>query len=346
MSPLLSLLLFFVLCFAAVLFFWPGSGFFWHWQRGRRNTERVLIEDALKHLFDHEYKGTQCSIQSLAGVLSISAEQAAKLMSRLQALGLVNMLGSSFQLTEEGRAYALKMVRIHRLWERYLADQTGVNESEWHQKAEILEHNMTEAETEQLAKVTGNPSYDPHGDPIPTPAGKVPPAKGQPLTDLARGELARIVHIEDEPEPLYAQLVAQGLHPGMKIQVLEKTPQRIRFMADGEENILAPVVASHVTVVPLPKEQEMEGPHENLSSLKPGEKGRVIAISRACRGQQRRRLMDLGIVPGTIITAEMVSAGGDPVAYEIRGATIALRKSQAKMIFIEPIKELAEHEPA
>ncbi len=344
MSPLVSLLLFLFCLIAIFYLFWPGIGLFWKWQQGRRSTERILIEDALKHLFDQEYKGWHCTIQSLAGVLSISSERAARLLSRLQALGLVNMSGSIFLLTDEGRHYALRMVRVHRLWERYLADETGVEEKEWHQKAEVLEHQMTEAETEQLAAAVGNATYDPHGDPIPTSTGNVPPPKGIPLTELKIGELARITHIEDEPELLYAQITAVGLHPGMKIQIIEKNAQRLRFVADGEEIILAPVVANQVTVESLPKEQGMEGPFENLSILKPGEKGRVIAISSVCRGQQRRRLMDLGIVPGTIIRMEMQSASGDPIAYLIRGAVIAIRKEQAKLINIERITENVVYE--
>jgi DtxR family Mn-dependent transcriptional regulator len=65
-----------------------------------------------------------------------------------------------------------------------------------------------------------------------------------------------------------------------------------------------------------------------------GDKGIVLGISKRCRGQQRRRLMDLGIVPGTEIEAEMKSIGGDPVAYKIRGASIALRKTQADEIHL------------
>jgi len=339
MNPLLLIAIFLSLCAAVVFLFWPGIGIWGKWRAGRKNTERVLIEDALKHLFDQEYKGTRSTLHSLAGGLVIPAERAAKVVARLQSLGLVDTEGDGFALTDEGRRYALKMVRIHRLWESYLADETGLEEREWHRKAEILEHNMTDSETASLAAAIGNPRYDPHGDPIPTSTGSVPPKTGIPLTDLPTGVLAGIVHIEDEPESIYAQLVALELHPGMKIQIAEKNAQRIRFIADGEDNVLAPVAAAHITVVPLPKEQEMAGPYESLSALKPGERGKVITISKNCRGQQRRRLMDLGVVPGAVITMEMSSASGDPVAYNICGATIAIRRNQANMIFIERIEE-------
>ena len=56
--------------------------------------------------------------------------------------------------------------------------------------------------------------------------------------------------------------------------------------------------------------------------------------SPACRGVQRRRLFDLGLIPGTVVRAEFTGPGGDPTAYDIRGATIALRRQQAEQILV------------
>ncbi len=82
--------------------------------------------------------------------------------------------------------------------------------------------------------------------------------------------------------------------------------------------------------------------HENtngvrLSSLKPGELGKIVNILPECTGAERRRFMDLGIVPGTIVSAEFTSPGGDPTAYSIRHSLIGLRKEQADYIMIEKI---------
>lgn len=319
--------------------FWPREGFYWRWRHNLQRIERVLIEDALKHLYDLEYKGVTCTLQSMAGVLGIPTDRAARLMARLGALGLVLAKADGFELTNEGRSYALRMIRIHRLWERYLADETGLAETEWHARADKMEHLTSDAEAEALAAAAGHASYDPHGDPIPTRTGKLPPKKGKPLTDLQEGEVAEIIHIEDEPAAIYAQLVAQGLSLGAKIRILEKSAERIRFIASGEEAVLAPVVAANITVVAIPKTIMPEKPPLTLAALHPGEAGKVVGISRACRGQQRRRLMDLGVIPGTKISVEMRSPGGDPTAYNIRGAMIALRRDQAQLIQITRIKE-------
>ena len=71
-----------------------------------------------------------------------------------------------------------------------------------------------------------------------------------------------------------------------------------------------------------------------LVDLRQGESGRVLDISQECRGLERRRLLDLGVLPGTVITAEMRSPSGDPTAYRIRDAVIGLRAEQARMINI------------
>jgi DtxR family Mn-dependent transcriptional regulator len=317
-----------------LLFVWPRLGFIWQILKAKRNTERVLIEDALKHLYHQEYKSSVGTLESLSGALEINRDRAAKLLAKLETLELINSLQNGFRLTSEGQSYALRIIRVHRLWERYFADETGLSAMEWHPQAERREHETTPEEAEALAMQMGNPPHDPHGDPIPTPTGELPPAKGKPLTDLPTGELARIIHIEDEPAVLYAQLVAQGLYPGMQIRVLDKSPERIHFSADGEGVKLAPVAAANVTVVHLPKEQKLEGPHESLNSLTIGESGIVVGISKACRGMQRRRLMDLGILPGTVISAELKSPSGNPTAYNIRGAMIALRNEQANLVRI------------
>jgi len=340
MNPFLSWLLLTLLVGAGLtVFFWPRRGLFEKWRRGLASTKRVLMEDALKHLYDQEYNGNICTLQSLSGALSITGDDAARLLHGLQTLELIDARADAFELTSAGRKEALRMVRSHRIWERYLADETGIDQTEWHARAEKLEHTMMADEIEKLAAAIGNPTYDPHGDPIPTASGRIPPKKGQPLTDLEENKFARIVHIEDEPSTVFAQLVAEGLHLGMQIRMLEKSPQRLHFVADGEEVILAPVVAANVTVEEVPKESMLSGPHETLLSLKIGEKGEVTGISPKYRGQQRRRIMDLGVIPGTIISKELRSASGDPTAYNIRGATIALRRSQAEMIQIRRLTE-------
>lgn len=75
-------------------------------------------------------------------------------------------------------------------------------------------------------------------------------------------------------------------------------------------------------------------PSRTLEDLKPGQCATVTALHS--KGLERRRMMDLGIIPGTLIQAEFDSPMGDPVAYKIRGTLVALRREQAEYIDIEP----------
>jgi len=333
-DPLISLLSAAILAAIGSAIFWPERGLYWRWQRANEMTERVLTEDALKHIQHRENHGNKPSLESLAGILSISTNQAAEVISHLEEGGFIKTQGSEFKLTPSGREYALRIIRAHRIYERYLADETGYGEAEWHSKAHQVEHQLSLEEVEKLASQLGNPTYDPHGDPIPTSDGLMIYREDRiALSQLDLDTPARIIHIEDEPEAIYAQLVAEGLHVGQEVRLLETSSQRIRFWAGHDEHVLAPILAANISVIPIRETpQVVEMPGEPLTNLKPGQEAQVVALSPRIRGAERRRLMDLGLLPGTSIEVEIESAGGDPIAYRVRGAVIALRKSQAELI--------------
>jgi DtxR family Mn-dependent transcriptional regulator len=342
LDPLFALFLGLLLVILILLLFWPNGGLIGRWQRMRLMSTRVLREDALKYIHKAEIKGQAPNLQSVAGALNISVNQAANLLAEMEHGELILLQGDSLALTPAGRDYALRVIRAHRLWERYLAEETGFHESDWHGQAERFEHTISLDEANALAAQLGNPTHDPHGDPIPTASGEMVPHQGQPLTSLPLDKPARIVHIEDEPDVVYAQIVAEGLYPGMEIRLVESTPQRLRFWANADEHLLAPIVAANISVMPIPEELPLgERTGEQLSVLRPGESGVVVDISPRCRGAERRRMMDLGILPGTIVKAEIVSPSGDPKAYRIRDALIALREEQAQLINISRTLEIA-----
>ena len=340
-DPVYALLGAVVLGVATVLLFWPVRGYMWRWLRALRATERVLTEDALKHLFNCEYTNRVANPESLAGALAASGARTIEILQRLEERELVRGTEGGYELTAEGRRYALRVVRIHRLWESYLSDHTGLGPADWHHEAEQREHTTSIEEADALSARMGDPRYDPHGDPIPTAGGEIAPPQGIPLTELPAGQLAEIVHIEDEPDAIYAQLVAEGLHPGMRVRILESTPRRLRFTAETEELVLAPIFAAAVSVLPYENEEEAVDTETltRLSSLAIGDEGLVVSIASSLRPRERRRMLDLGLIPGTLVRAEIRSPAGDPTGYRIRGAVIALRRDQADSIQIEPVNE-------
>lgn len=338
-DPLVALVTAVLIILIAVLIFWPEKGLAARWRQNSHLTERVRSEDALKHIHKFELKGRRPTLESIAGALHTNQDDTAKLIAAMQANGLLQVEDGEIHLTPAGRNSALHIIRAHRLWERYLAEETGVREAEWHGQAELAEHQLTPAQTDALALHLGNPTYDPHGDPIPTATGEIVTHGGQPLSTLSPDTPGLIVHLEDEPEVVYAQLAAEGLHPGMIVRITEMAPERVRFWTNGDEHIVAPIVAENISVIPLPEEEAEEADNcERLTDIAPGQSAEVVGISRACRGPERRRFMDLGILPGTKIMAEMRSPGGDPTAYIIRGALIAFRREQANLIKVKRVE--------
>lgn len=322
------------------VFLWPDKGILARWQQGRQMTDRARREDALKHIHKWQQNGRRPTVESIAGALHISTNKTTDLLTELQADQLVQFKNSNITLTPAGQDSALHIIRAHRLWERYLAEKTGFSESEWHSQADQQEHQLTPEAANALSARLGHPTHDPHGDPIPTAQGSYVEHGGQPLNELQPNVPGRIVHLEDEPEAVYAQLVAEGLYLGQVVRLIEATPTRIQFWTNGGEHLLAPIVASNISVVPLQMDvaetavdDEIVG--MKLADLPLGESAEVVKISPNCRGAERRRFMDLGILPGTEITAEMRSPSGEPTAYRIRGASIALRQNQANYIYVK-----------
>jgi len=299
------------------------------------------MEDALKHLYKCARFGREASVESVAGALEVPQAAAARILQELREAGLVRPDRNTV-LTEDGRRYALRMIRTHRLWERYLADRTGVHPVEWHEQAEAQEHLLTLEEIEALDARLGRPRFDPHGDPIPTAEGDLPAAVGVPLTHLDPGDEGIVTHLEDEPRALFERLVREGMSPGMHLRVMEPRDGRIHLSVDGRPMVLDAASAANVTVV-TPDGVELAPPEGweglTLEDLEAGEAGDVVGLSPVCQGAHRRRLLDLGVVPGTRIESELTATAGDPTAYRIRGALIALRREQQRWVRIRPSTE-------
>jgi DtxR family Mn-dependent transcriptional regulator len=309
------------------------------WQASRRATrDRRRLEDALKHLFEEQYRGRRASLSSLGGVLALPGPAVLALVGRMVAQGLVLADGQTFGLTPEGEKLALQVVRAHRLLERYFADEARLPLRQVHREAERGEHELTPDAADRLSAALGHPTRDPHGDPIPTREGAVAPAAGTPATSWPADAPGRIVHLEDEPEISFAQIVAAGLRVGQVVRILESTADRV-VMTDGEHEFrLAPAVAANVF---LAATSQAAWPDRviRLADLGDESVAEVVNLDEACQGFSRRRLMDLGFTAGARIHPVLRTFAGDPRAYEVRGTTIALRRDQASQILVRPLDD-------
>jgi DtxR family Mn-dependent transcriptional regulator len=302
-------------------------------RRGRRLRERV--EDGLKHLHACEEHGRSATVESLAGALGVTTRQAADLARELHDRGLART-DAGFVLTLAGKRWARSIVRAHRLWERYLADELRVPTAALHRRADRKEHDLAREDIDRLAAELGYPELDPHGDPIPTGAGVLERHAAVPVTMLPERAAARIVHLEDEPEAVYERLSGQGLEPGQIVTVRRVLPTRIVIEVEGTMRELAPVDAASVFVVPAAA-PSMERPR-TLADLAVGESARIGMLRIG--GAARRRLLDLGFTPGTAVECALASPFGEPTAYRIRGTLIALRPEQAARIELAPPEEV------
>ncbi len=328
-------LLAFSFLFIAGLLFLPGFGVISRWRDAQRRQVRVRREDALKHILKCEVNGQVPTLSNVVGALHVSDAAAAELLKDMERNRLISHADGRLTLLPAGRELALHIVRAHRLWESYLADQTGIDEAQWHRLAERKEHSISPEQADNLEARLGNPILDPHGDTIPESGGELVADLGQPLNTAPLNIPVEIVHIEDEPDAVYRQILALGLRPGMRLCVFVKETECVRIWVEGRELALAPILANNIAFVPVPGATPADlFEEEYLSDLEPGEQARVISLSAACRGAERRRLLDLGFVPGTLIEVEMISPTGDPIAYRVRGTVIALRNEQARVIRI------------
>jgi len=335
MEPISAIIIGLIVLLIIAFVMLPKNGLIAIWKRYIWNAKKILNEDTLKLLYQLEEENIPSTIQNVEKAFKISLGKTEELITTLEKTGLIARVDNKIELTTEGRNYSLQVIRNHRLWEKFLADETSTKEIDWHTEAEHAEHTLTPSQADELAAKIGNPLVDPHGDPIPTADGKMPDRKGVPITELSKNDYAEIIHLEDEPVEVYKQLVETGLYPGMHLRIKSITDEFIRFEANGKELEIKTEFGPNVSVAAVSIENQFDRHVRSLSTLKVGESGKILGISSAVRGKQRRRLLDFGIVPGTVITPRLVSFTGDPVAYNIRGTSIALRKEQTDMILVE-----------
>jgi DtxR family Mn-dependent transcriptional regulator len=337
-NPVLALLIFIGISLLLFLLFQSEKGWYWKVKNSLKQNEKTVTEDILKQIYHSENTGKKMDINSLISLLNFKNNKIIDAVNQMVINELILFDKDNLKLTNEGRTYALRIVRVHRLWEKYLAEKTGYEKTEWHEQAEKMEHQLTFEESNKLAMTLGNPFFDPHGDPIPTKKGEITPLNGEALPNLQVNSIGKITHIEDEPEVIYKQILAENIHIGSQIRVVENNTKRVVFYAEGEEFTLAPIVAANITVELLKNTNSIEDNKFRLSSLTKNETAKIIGISKECRGENRRRLLDLGFVKGADIRIDLVSPMQNPKAYLIKGTSIALRNNQASHILIQKNK--------
>jgi DtxR family Mn-dependent transcriptional regulator len=183
------------------------------------------VQDYAKAIWSLGRGGGPVSTSAIADRLGVSAASASAMVKRLEVMGLLSRKPyHGVQLTLRGERVALEVVRLHRLVELYLAEALGMPWDRVHQEAEVLEHAISPELSELIAEKLGNPTRDPHGDPIPTLDGEIEELPTRPLAELEPGEHGVFVRVSDSDPEMLRYLSSRGISPGDVFDVVEKQP--------------------------------------------------------------------------------------------------------------------------
>ncbi len=201
------------------------------------------VENYAKAIYSLQHRtGDPVATNDLADRLEVTAASASGMIKKLADLGLVaHVPYRGVQLTEEGERLALEVLRHHRLLELYLAEALGMPWDRVHQEAEVLEHAISPELSELIAKKLGNPTHDPHGDPIPTASGEIDEPQTRSLAELDAGERGVFTRVSDADPEMLRYLSARGIERGATIEVLGREPfgGPLTVRAEGREHALA-----------------------------------------------------------------------------------------------------------
>ena len=183
------------------------------------------VEDYLKAIYELAEDTDKVSTSALTEKLGVKAPSVTGMLQKLAEGELVNYeRHQGVTLTRKGRRVALEVIRHHRLIELYLSRALGYNWDLVDVEAEKLEHVISEEFEDRIAAFLGEPTHDPHGDPIPTKDGSVADYSRTPLTDVAAGETTRVARVSDDDPALLRYLGELGMVPGATVTVTSRAP--------------------------------------------------------------------------------------------------------------------------
>jgi DtxR family Mn-dependent transcriptional regulator len=180
------------------------------------------IQDYLKHIYDLSADGGMASTNDLADRMDIAPASVTGMIQRLAAAKpalIVYRKHQGVKLTAAGERAALEVIRHHRLLETYLVQALGYSWDEVHEEACRLEHFISEDFEARIATALGDPTRDPHGDPIPSVDLTLPADQSMPLSALRPPQKARVVRVSGEDPAFLRHLEDLGLVPGARLQV-------------------------------------------------------------------------------------------------------------------------------
>jgi DtxR family Mn-dependent transcriptional regulator len=216
------------------------------------------IEDYLKAVYELTRGEERASTNALADYLNIAPASVTGMLQKLSSTepALVEyQKHRGVRLSKQGEKVALETIRHHRLLELFLHQILGYEWDEVHEEADRLEHVISEQFEERIAEALGDPSLDPHGDPIPRLDLTLPDAPGTLLSSMRKGQRARVVRVRDTAPDLLRHLSQMGMVPHAELTVTDYSEFdgniHLRVGKSKEEHVLGPRVTNQVYVETL-----------------------------------------------------------------------------------------------
>jgi DtxR family transcriptional regulator, Mn-dependent transcriptional regulator len=197
-----------------------------HAQKVARGHLSESIENYAKAIYALERRGGGVvTTNALAERIGVTPASASGMVKKLDELKLVTHVPyKGVKLTAQGKRVALEVLRHHRLLELYLTESLGVPWDRVHDEAEVLEHVLSEELEELIATKLGNPTHDPHGDPIPSRELRIEEGETESFATLDVGARGVFVRVSDSDPAMLRHLAKRGITPGDDFEIVDKHP--------------------------------------------------------------------------------------------------------------------------
>jgi DtxR family transcriptional regulator, Mn-dependent transcriptional regulator len=185
------------------------------------------IQDYAKAIYalQRRAEGQPVTTNDLAERLAVTPASVSAMLKKLAERGLVEHIPyRGVLLTDAGGRVALEVLRHHRLLELYLSEQLDVPWDRVHQEAEALEHVISEDLEARIAAKLGEPTHDPHGDPIPSVDLEIDEGDARALETLETGATGRFVRVSDSDPEMLRYLDERGVRLGDTLEVVDRQP--------------------------------------------------------------------------------------------------------------------------
>ena len=180
-------------------------------------------ENYIKSIYHLQQETGMVNTNSLAAEMQTRAASVTDMLKKLKSKKLLQYERyKGFRLNENGKKAALDVVRKHRLWEYFLAEKLKFDWDKVHSIAEHLEHISSEELIQRLDNFLGNPSFDPHGDPIPDRHGKIPVINQQSLSDIPLKKTVTVSSVSNQTAQMLEMLKHYDIALGTQLTVLKK----------------------------------------------------------------------------------------------------------------------------